>query len=256
MAAHENAQPESIPGKGIYSLSRTCFHSLTHYLSTCSHVSSSWPFPLSCTSNVSVTLNVVRIDGVSMSPHSRNDDIMQANVYSWHILNPSVRSQTESHPLPSSSSSSLATDISPTGAMGSPYTPSSRRNNYIAGKANDTNPFTASTNYSPPYCSRKEGADATNHLTLKGEGGGKVQRVPVIYEAIQGIPSTKYTLDDILPSINIMVDPERRNSIPLSEQCEIVHVLEDLALSLDFHQELTRINHQILNCERIFLFGL
>jgi predicted phosphodiesterase len=43
-----------------------------------------------------------------------------------------------------------------------------------------------------------------------------------------------------------MAHTDRRNSISLSEQCEIMQVLGDLVLSYNFDLELKRINQQII----------
>ena len=169
-----------------------------------------------------------------MFRRDQENDVMHANIFSWHILNHSEKNQPDFSP---SSSSSSANGINPSLISSLPRP-------IISEKELAVNPLTVPIHCSQSYYSKKEGKGITKHPAFKERGG--IQRAPIVYEAIQGIPSTRYTLDDILSSLVIMVDPERRNSISLSEQCEIVHVLEDLALSLDFHQEFKRINQQII----------
>ena len=198
-----------------------------------------------------------------MSPDNRVNDITQ-NMYSWHVLNPPEMNQHELYPPPSSSSSfSYSSSIPADHSMASSglgesdvasFQPQYKDHRRISikhqGTASSINPLTlpinCPDNYPDIYSSKSCAGRRVQREQSQDEGEGVRERLRVVYEAIQGLPSTRYTLDDLLPSLVTMAHADRRNSISLSEQCEIMQVLGDLVLSYNFDLELKRINQQIM----------
>ena len=173
---------------------------------------------------------------------------MQESIYSWHILDSTRRNPSGILSAPSSSSASLMEGSNLNGTMSSGSSSLQwqhhTQQHQLSYKAIDFNPKVPQQSTKVNFFER-EGVSGSRSSSPGGdekEGG----RAPVIFEAIQGIPSTKYTFGEILPFLVIIIDPERRSSLSLQEQCEIIHVLEDLARSIDFHAELTKINEQNL----------